>query len=448
MWEYLGLFVALGLIVLWCLGVYAFHKRGLLEPRGLHASPPPAGPFLMWKTVRGRRLIERLARPKRLWKAFGDLSIVLVGITMAGTTLLLLWEATLVRNAAIRANPPSPDLLLGLPGINPIIPLGYGIFGLAVAIILHEFSHGILSRAANIRIKSLGVIFLIFPIGAFVEPDEDELRALPRRERARLYAVGPATNIVLAILFAVLFSSVMMASVSPVHEGVGIVGFPSEGASPAQAAGMQTYTVITRVNGTDVHSFADFTSALSAVQANQTIEVVAFNPSTGTSAAYAVTPAERNPVTGRAVLGVLAFDVETSYYHPLTDAERFGGVPGAILTYISLPFQGRAPIQEPAVQFYRVNGPLAVLPAPVFWILANTVYWLFWLNIMLGATNALPAVPLDGGYIFRDGIEGLVSRLKKGLPAESRDRVVRGVSYTFALLILALVMWQLIGPRI
>src|SRR3990172_274290 len=175
MWEYLGLFVALGLIVLWCLGVYAFHKRGLLEPRGLHASPPPPGPFLLWKTVRGGGVL----------KAFGDLSIVLVGITMAGTTLLLLWEATLVRNAAIRANPPSPDLLLGLPGINPIIPLGYGIFGLAVAIILHEFSHGILSRAANIRIKSLGVIFLIFPIGAFVEPDEDELRALPRRSGRR-----------------------------------------------------------------------------------------------------------------------------------------------------------------------------------------------------------------------------------------------------------------------
>jgi membrane-associated protease RseP (regulator of RpoE activity) len=443
-----SLLIALAAIVLWSLALYALHRLGFLEPRGLLASPPPAGPFLMWKTVRGRRLIERLARPKRFWKAFGDLSILLVGITMAGTTLLLLWEATLVRNAAIRANPPSPDLLLGIPGINPIIPLGYGIFGLAVAIVLHEFSHGILSRAANIRIKSLGIILLIFPIGAFVEPDEDELRALPRRERARLYAAGPATNILLAVLFAFLFSSVMMASVTPVHEGVGIVGFPTEDPSPAQAAGMQPYTIITRVNGVEVRSFAEFASALSNVEANQTIEVVAFDPTSGTSTAYNVTPVEVNPATGRAILGIFAFDVDTSYYHPLTDTERFGGVPGAILTYISLPFQGRAPIQDEAVRFYQVNGPLAVLPGPVFWILANTVYWLFWLNIMLGATNALPAVPLDGGYIFRDGIEGLVSRLKKGIPAEARDRIVRGVSYTFALLIFALVMWQLIGPRI
>src|SRR5712691_7172444 len=186
--DVLPLLAAVGVIVLWCLGLYGLQRRGLLEPHGLQPSPPPAGPFLMWKTIRGRELIDRLARPKRFWRVFGDLAIVLA------------WEATLVQNAAIRSNPPSPETLLGLPGINPIIPLGYGILGLAVAIILHEFSHGILSRVANIKIRSLGLIFLIFPIGAFVEPDEDELRALSRRERGRLYAVGPATNVLLAIL--------------------------------------------------------------------------------------------------------------------------------------------------------------------------------------------------------------------------------------------------------
>src|SRR5512136_1261076 len=101
----------------------------------------------MWRTGRGRNLIERLARPKRFWRAFGDLSIVLVAAAMVATTALLLWEATLVTNAAVRANPPSPELLLGIPGLNRLIPIGYGIFGLAVAIVLHEFCHGILSRA-------------------------------------------------------------------------------------------------------------------------------------------------------------------------------------------------------------------------------------------------------------------------------------------------------------
>jgi membrane-associated protease RseP (regulator of RpoE activity) len=76
------------------------------------------------------------------------------------------------------------------------------------------------------------------------------------------------------------------------------------------------------------------------------------------------------------------------------------------------------------------------------------MYWLFWLNLMLGATNALPAVPLDGGFVFKDGVEALLARFRRGLPAERRDRVVRGVSYAFALMILALILWQIIGPRL
>jgi membrane-associated protease RseP (regulator of RpoE activity) len=438
--------IAAGAIVLWSLLLYALHRRGLLEPRGLTPSPPPAGPFLLWKTVRGRQLIDRISRPARFWKRFGDLSIILVALAMAGTTILLIWEATLVQSSAVRANPPSPDLLLGLPGINPIIPFTYGIFGLAVAIILHEFSHGILARAAKIKIRSLGLIFLIVPIGAFVEPDEDELRALPRRERARLYAAGPAVNLILAIVFAVLFSTIMMTSVAPVHDGVGLVGFTPSG-SPAQAAGMQPYTVLTSVNGVDIHTYADFRNEMAKTTPGQTITVIAFDPATSTNTTFHVTLiAEAG--TGRALLGVYAIDTSTDYYHPLTNPGRFGGVPGAILSYISLPFQGRAPIDDPAIRFYRITGPFAALPAPAFWILANTGYWLFWLNAMLGATNALPAIPLDGGFLFKDGIEGLVSRFRKGIPAPQRDRIVRNVSYTFAFLILGLVVWQFIGPRI
>jgi len=444
--DLVPLLLAAGVIVLWCLGLYALQRRGLLEPRGLAPSPPPAGPFLMWKTVRGRNLIDRLARPKRFWRIFGDVAILLVALTMVGTTVLLAWEATLVQSAAIRGNPPPPETLLGLPGINPIIPVGYGILGLAVAIILHEFSHGILSRVANIKIRSLGLIFLIFPIGAFVEPDEDELRALPRRERARLYAVGPATNVILAILFAALFSTIMVTSVAPVHDGVGIIGFTND-TSPARLAGMQAYTVITSINGTAVHTQSEFIAALSAVPMNATIVVQAYDPATRTPANYTVTT-QWNPTTKRAVLGIYAFDVSTDYYHPLTNPARFDGVPRALLAFVSLPFSGYSPIGDPATRFYQINGPAAAIPAPLFWPLVNAFYWLFWLNLMLGATNALPAVPLDGGYIFKDGIESLVSRFRKGMPVEARDRIVRGLSYTFAFLILALVLWQLIGPRI
>src|SRR6266571_2339651 len=347
-----SLLIAGAAILLWSLLLYGLQKRGPLEPHVLQPSPPPAVPFLMWKTVRGRQLIDRLARPKRFWRVFGDIAIVLVALTMLGTTALLAWEATLVQNAAIRNNPPSPETLLGLPGINPIIPLGYGILGLAVAIILHEFSHGILSRVANIKIRSLGLIFLIFPIGAFVEPDEDELRALPRRDRGRLYAVGPATNILLAVLFATLFSTLILTSVAPVHDGVGIVGFTTN--SPAGTAGMQANTVITSINNMPVHTYNEFVAALAAVQPNATVPIQAYDPATRTFSNYSV----------------------ATQWNPTTNPDKFGGATRAILAYISLPFSGYSPIDEPATHFYQIQGPAAVIPAPLFWLFANALYWI------------------------------------------------------------------------
>ena len=60
----------------------------------------------------------------------------------------------------------------------------------------------------------------------------------------------------------------------------------------------------------------------------------------------------------------------------------------------------------------------------------------------------MPAVPLDGGYIFKDGLASLVTRIRRGIKAEQRDRIVTRVTYLAAFLILALILWQMIGPRI
>ncbi len=76
--------IAVAAVGLWTALFFFLQRRKLLEPRNLSL----AGPILMWKTGRGRKLIERLARPKRFWRAFGDVSIVLVGVTMVATTLL------------------------------------------------------------------------------------------------------------------------------------------------------------------------------------------------------------------------------------------------------------------------------------------------------------------------------------------------------------------------
>src|SRR2546428_2450138 len=208
-----------GVIAVWTAGIYILDRRGFLTKHNL----VPVGPFLMVKTRRGRDFIDRSSRFRRAWRAFGDLSIVLVGLTMVGITALLVWEAFLIRNIPPE-RAPSPETLLGIPGLNPIIPLGYGIFALAIAVGIHEFMHGILARVSKVKIESLGILLCILPIGAFVEPAEAELRALPRRGGGRIYSGGAGINILLALLFRVPFA-MMMFSVQPTVPGVGGLAF-------------------------------------------------------------------------------------------------------------------------------------------------------------------------------------------------------------------------------
>lgn len=426
-------------IAAWTAAIQVLERRGILAKRNLVAM----GPFLMVKTRRGRDFIDRTARFRRAWRAFGDLSIVIVGLTMVGITALLVWEATLVANIP-PDRAPSPELLLGIPGINPVIPLGYGIFALAIAVGIHEFFHGILARVAKVKVESLGLLFLIFPIGAFVEPAEAEMKALPRRERARIYSVGAGVNILLALLFGVLFSS-MMLSVQPAAPGVGIVAYSSD-TSPVKYASPEPIpigSIITYVNGTATPTPAILRTVTARSQPGDNVTVVAWT--VGASRTYTV---RLGNDSGVPILGIRGLNTQTSIYHPFTDIDAYGGVPGSLLTYISLPFIGYAPLQPPLTDFYVITGPWGAVPSSVFYLLANALYWLFWLNLMLGATNALPAVPLDGGFVFKDGVESLLARARKGLAPERRERIVRTVSYAFAFLILALILWQFIGPRI
>ena len=63
-------------------------------------------------------------------------------------------------------------------------------------------------------------------------------------------------------------------------------------------------------------------------------------------------------------------------------------------------------------------------------------------------TNALPAVPLDGGYLFRDWIDTIIRKVKKDMSEEERERYVSSITHVFIILVVFLIAWQLIGPRL
>lgn len=512
-------------------------RKGWIKKYGMSAY----GPFLMLKTQRGKRLIDFLARPKKFWEAYAIVAKWLCLVVMFLMMALLIWEATIVPSIPAESAP-SPEMILGIPGINPIIPLWYGIIGLVVAIIIHEFAHGILTRVGGMAIRSMGVIMLIIPMGAFVEPDEEALVKAERRKRMNVYAVGPATNIIVGLVCALIFSSAMMASLEPVRDnpivismsddspadmaglkfgaqiltidGVSITTYDDyfsfaapdpgekvnvtyyyEGESltaqvtsgvvltavssgyPASDGGLEAGMIIYSLNGTVIRNDDDLTSALQQTVGGQTINVTALSYDDELDQ-YVVDPSVSSVTLmsrrdyyqdispgsiGDDFLEYGFMGINSAYMGaavntpevildrlatPYAGADDFNSIVTASLRYIAMPFSGLAPIQGPVADLFQAEGVWGALPADAFWILANSAYWIFWINLMVGLTNVLPAVPLDGGFLFRDGIDSLVKRFKKGASEQERAKYVGTITYMLAVFVLFLIVWQLIGPRL
>jgi membrane-associated protease RseP (regulator of RpoE activity) len=122
---------------------------------------------------------------------------ILYGI---GTYLLSL--STAVPNAAALSSQ-VPGVAPLIPGIT--IPIFAGLLSLILILVVHEFSHGVLSKLSKIKIKSIGlVVFGIIPMGAFVEPDEKKVLKLKAHEQNRIFAAGISANILLSIIFTAL----------------------------------------------------------------------------------------------------------------------------------------------------------------------------------------------------------------------------------------------------
>ncbi len=87
-----------------------------------------------------------------------------------------------------------------LPGIT--IPFFAGIIALFVLLVVHEFSHGVLAKIAKVRIKSIGaILFGVIPMGAFVEPDESQVKRLKESMQNRISIAGVSANMLTSLVF-------------------------------------------------------------------------------------------------------------------------------------------------------------------------------------------------------------------------------------------------------
>ena len=447
---FLGWYTFALFLIAWVTGARWADNEGYLEKYNMELVWGRS--FLMWRTDWGKDFIEKVSKKTIFWQRVGDVWVVTVFLIMIFMFLLLLWQATLAWQIPKSASV-SPKMMIGLPGLNPVIPLWYGILALVIAMVVHEFSHGILSRVANVKVKALGLLMFFFPVGAFVEPDEEEMKSMKKWDRMRLYAAGPGSNMVIAIIFSFLFSSVMVASLEPSSDGVLSASVVLD--YGGEEAGLEPWMLITEVNDQVISNSEDFSNVMNETYAGQVVNVSVLNR--GNPEEYQVTLSDKgsyylkyypdtyeNWMSGKGFMGIAVVNPEI-VADSLANPSSSGG---SMLQYITLPFQKLQPFPEHFTALFAPTGLVGVIPDSIFWILANSFYWIFWLNLMVGLTNALPAVPLDGGFIFADGVTGMLGKVRSSMTAQRKEEIVDRLVSILAITVLFLIIWQIVGPRL
>jgi len=239
------------------------------------------------------------------------------------------------------------------------------------------------ARAEKIKLKSVGLLLLaIFP-GAFVEPDEKQVKKAKILTKLRIFSAGSFANFVTAFLvFLLTLHLIWPISALP---GVELLGVNAS--SPAGLAGLKSDMVITEVNGIPIRTtYAEylggrgyFWDELKYTEPNQTIRLKADENY------YDIT---------------LGFSEETNS------------------TYMGIVY---APIFKIDREFFM--GSLIPL-----------LNMIFLFSFAIGLINILPIYPLDGGLI----VQAIAERFAKKRSKE----IVRVIT----LIVLIILIYNFIGP--
>ena len=398
------------------------------------------GIILMIRSERGLPTLERVSKPRRFWRYWGEFTLWtcrIAMVVMIGLLLLTLFSSFL-RPAV--AEPPSPRTLVAVPGLNPMIPLGWGLAAFIVALVMHEFAHGLQARAHGMRIRSFGLLLLgPLPLGAFAEPEHEELLKAPRHERQRLFAAGPGMNLQIAVLCMLLIGPIVGAMM-PIQEGVHARGMVIDG--PAEESGIYPFEIMTHVNDTSISGPDELRDLMKhEYAANDTVTITIYNVSSTSSREITLTFADRmeyylseckqDPTcdlatfeqdleemgvkSGQAFIGISGMaasdDGVARLSLPLfedgTTAERilFSLTHPLELLIIPSPWMnnGRAVHPDQASMVMADTSLLgSILGTSGLMFVLNGLFWMIWTNLILGLFNLIPLVPFDGGHMFRD----------------------------------------------
>jgi len=372
-------FIFIGLIWLTIYVVAQIIGVERLKQRGVEAGTPF---FFMWRTQRLNAFLTRMG--KRFPLIFFNIGVVvgfggmIFSFWMFGENLIKFFVEPKAAGGVVPI----------IPGVTITgLPLVYMLIALAVAILTHEFAHGLASSKDNIPIKSSGLLGFLVLFGAFVEPDEEafEKEATPKA-RMRLLAAGSYSNIIWSFVFLALlvnFNSIASIACNP-PSGAYIYQL-SEG-SPAAAA-LEVGDVIIGLNDTVIANWSAISVFMNGAPAGSEVTVHTLDE----NVTLILAASESN--TSRGYLGIYGAD----YWEA------------------------------------RPGWDLIVSPMLVFHS-QQIIFWCYLILISLAVFNLLPIPFLDGDKLLSNGLSLLTSN----------ERKIRYVMYPIRFAALAIVVLSIV----
>ena len=383
--------------------------------------------LVMLRTKRFQSLMDRLGK-NRISKPVGWFLLYMMpvaaglGVFLFLTEFLVIFSPT-AHQVGVAVRGVTPLAYLGLPGINPYLPIVDGWVALVFAMIVHEGAHGVIARSLGLPVKTSGLLFFLFvPIGAFVEVDEEALKLAKARDSVRMLAAGAGINFALAILSLLLLFSVV-STMTPAANGVGVGSVVVS--SPAATAGIKPGDFITAVNGVRYNDSSSIAQA-SWYKPGQNVTLTVW--SSGRTSPVNLTLGHNPDNNSVAFIGV-----ETTGYSDLqaTVSTYTGSFLTRPILYLCIPTfpncQGLAPFSSSLSPFYTSSYGQSLVP------LATLLYWFFFINFSMAIFNALPIFPLDGGQAFK------VS-LKSAAGGRLSEKKLGNVTLAVTLVMLAMVL--------
>jgi membrane-associated protease RseP (regulator of RpoE activity) len=368
----IDLYTASVLVFFAILGILIYKDRKNLDIKYI---------LVMKRTKRFRNIIDRIARiSPKFWKIVGTIAIL--------TCLFFMIQGVYI----LFTTQPSVQFVLPTPSATGssgpgyiLIPFWFWIITIFFILVPHELSHGIMARAEKIKLKSVGLLLLaIFP-GAFVEPDEKEIKKAKAITKLRIFSMGSFANFFIsALIFYLTLYLIWPLSVAP---GINLMNV-TEG-SPAYTSGLRAGMILTEANGKGiVPTYEEYLRGSSYLydeignaKPNETVAIKSDGKSYSVKLGF-------NEKTNSTYMGI--------QYTPIfrSDPKFFLGILIPLLTMISL------------------------------------------FSLAVGIVNILPIYPLDGGLI----VEAITYRYAK----KKSKKIVRAITY----LVLMILVYSFFKPFI